>query len=592
MTSRELDVGDAGETLPTEEVLTGRGFAFGKSGSGKSNSASVVIEELLEDGHACLIVDTDGEYYGLKDTYEVVHATGDDEGDLRVGPEHADHLAGLALEDNVPVILDVSGFLDPEDADELVGKVARALFAKAKKVRKPFLLVVEECHEYIPQQGSPGFAGNHITRIAKRGRKHGLGLLGISQRPANVDKDAVTQANWITWHRLTFKNDTRLVNDLYGADVADSIEDLEDGEAFLYADWLDNLNRLLWRKKRTFDAGATPGLDETERPELRSIDEDVLEQLQEAGDAARTKEDRIESLEEELEEARDRIEELEHEKEQLEERNAWEDQMASRMFDGLEAGPVELDLSGEGSIRADVMEVYQERQELEDETNRLQDEIAEKDDRISDLEETISELEEYRDRVEREDDLHQLRDDLRELVIDRYPDVFDAEADERVDQLRERLEDKDGRLQELENELERVRTGRTPTTEPDGFEDVLEKLRTDAVQEAVAKATRIKSDNSSEETVWQTLVALARAPETPVHSSELLGSVPVESKETVSRILSALEDVDLATSSQGSHNRKLYALDPDGIEDVIRRKAEDKRVSELAGDLIGEGGHE
>lgn len=589
MTEPQLDVGGDGETLPTEEVLTGRGFAFGKSGYGKSNSASVVIEELLEDGHACLVVDTDGEYYGLKDTYEVVHATGDDEGDLRVGPEHADHLAELAIEENVPVILDVSSFLDPDDADQLVGKVARALFAKAKKLRKPFLLVVEECHEYIPQQGSPGFAGQHITRIAKRGRKHGLGLLGISQRPANVDKDAVTQANWITWHRLTFKNDTSLVRDLYGAEVAAAIEDLEKGEAFLYADWIEDLQRFRWRRKRTFDAGETPGLDETERPELRSIDQEVLEQLQEAGDAARTKEDRIEALEDELEEARERIEELEHEKEQLEDRNAWEEQMASRMFDGLETGPLELDLSGEGSIRADVMEVYEERQELEDETDRLQDELEERDERISELEATVAELEEYRERVDREEDLHQLRDDLRELVLDRYPDVFDAEADERVDQLRERLEEKDDRLQDLEGELERLRTGRTPTPEPEGFEEILERLRTDAVQETVAKATRIKSDNSSEETVWQTLVALARAPNPPVHATELLGSVPVESKETVSRILAALEDVELATSTRGDHNRKLYQLDLDGLERVIQRKAEDERVSELAGDLITEG---
>jgi len=37
-------------SLPTVEVLTGRGFITGKSGSGKSNSASVVVEELLDRG--------------------------------------------------------------------------------------------------------------------------------------------------------------------------------------------------------------------------------------------------------------------------------------------------------------------------------------------------------------------------------------------------------------------------------------------------------------------------------------------------------------------------------------------------------------
>ena len=199
---------------------------------------------------------------------------------------------------------------------------------------------------------------------------------------------------------------------------------------------------------------------------------------------------------------------------------------------------------------------------------------------------TVRELEEYRDRVEREEDLHELRDDLRELVLDRYPDVFDVEADERLQELRDRLEAKDGRVDALEDEIERVRTGRTPTTEPDGFDDVLDRLRTDAVQDAVAKATRIKSDNSSQETVWQTLVALARAPDPPVHAREIVGSVGVESETTVGRILAALEDVDLAKSEREGRKKK-YRLDRDGIGRVIEAKAEDDRVNQLAGELAG-----
>jgi len=47
--------------LPVEEILTGRGAILGKSGSGKSNTASVVIERLLDAGHPCLIVDVEGD---------------------------------------------------------------------------------------------------------------------------------------------------------------------------------------------------------------------------------------------------------------------------------------------------------------------------------------------------------------------------------------------------------------------------------------------------------------------------------------------------------------------------------------------------
>lgn len=588
MTSSEpvLDVGASGETLPTEEILTGRSFAFGKSGSGKSNSASVVIEELLEDGHACLIVDTDGEYFGLKEEYEVLHATGDTEGDIQVGPEHADKLATLALDQNVPVILDVSGFLDPEDADELVGKVARALFAKAKKLRKPFLLVVEECHEYIPQSGGSGAAAEHITRIAKRGRKHGLGLLGISQRPANVDKDVVTQGSLLVWHRLTYKNDTGVVRELYGSSVADAVEDLADGEAFVEADWHDELKRFTWRRKRTFDAGATPGLDETERPELRSINEDVLEELKAEGEAARSKEARIEELQEDLEAAREQIEDIQADKERLEERNAWEDQMAERFFEGIGAGDLDLDLDlgGEGSIRAEVMEVVEQKQELDERVEGLQAEVEARDERIQELQAEVEELAEYRDRVEREGDLHQLRDDLRELVLDRYPGVFDVEGDERVTEIRQRLEERDETVQELEAELERVRTGRTPPTEPENFDDVLDQLRTDAVQEAVDGAA--ESLSTTDEKVWRTLIAVARAPDPPVHASDILGAVPLQHKDTVNRVLSTLADADVLEVSRGKHNRKLYGIDQDGIEDLIAAKNADEEIADLTDEIL------
>ena len=84
-----IPVGVDGYDLPVVDVLTGRGFITGKSGSGKSNTASVVVEQLLENGFPCLIVDTDGEYYGLKERFEMLHVGADEECDLQVGPEHA-----------------------------------------------------------------------------------------------------------------------------------------------------------------------------------------------------------------------------------------------------------------------------------------------------------------------------------------------------------------------------------------------------------------------------------------------------------------------------------------------------------------------
>ncbi|MFB6142403.1 MAG: helicase HerA domain-containing protein, partial [Halorientalis sp.] len=192
--------------LPVVEILTGRGFVTGKSGSGKSNTASVVAENLLDAGFGLLIVDIDGEYYGLKEEYEILHVGGDEECDIQVTVEHAEKIASLALEQNVPIILDVSSFLDDEVADELLCETAKHLFAKEKKLKQPFLMLVEECHEWIPENGSVDETGKMLIKIGKRGRKHGLGIVGISQRPADVKKDFITQCDWLVWHRLTWNN--------------------------------------------------------------------------------------------------------------------------------------------------------------------------------------------------------------------------------------------------------------------------------------------------------------------------------------------------------------------------------------------------
>ena len=265
--------------IPVAEILTGRGFITGKSGSGKSNTASVIAEELLEIGLPLLIVDTDGEYFGLQERYEILHASTDDRGDMAVGPDDAERLAGLALDGNVPIILDLSDFVDPSEGKELVTRVLREIFRMEDARRKPFLIVIEEIHEYLPEQGAHGQLGELLVQIAKRGRKRGLGLCGISQRPAAVDKDFITQCDWLVWHRLTWQNDTNVVRQLLGADAAKDIQDLNDGEAFLMTDWDDSIAKVHFRRKRTLDAGATPDLASFAGGPSETLEADVLEAI-------------------------------------------------------------------------------------------------------------------------------------------------------------------------------------------------------------------------------------------------------------------------------------------------------------------------
>ncbi|MFC7139699.1 ATP-binding protein [Halosimplex aquaticum] len=280
-----ITLSEDGFSMPTLEVLTGRGFVTGKSGSGKSNTVSVIAEELLAAEVPLLIVDTDGEYYGLKEEFELLHVGGDDHCDLQVTPANAEQIAAVALDRQVPVILDVSGYRDPDEGRELVGEVVEELFVREKTAKTPFLVIVEEAHEFVPEQGSRDGVGETLIRVAKRGRKRGLGVCALSQRPASVSKDYITQCDWLVWHRLTWENDTKVVGRILGDQAADDVEDLDDGEAIVMTDWDDRVQRVTFRRKRTFDAGATPDLDSVDRPDLKSVDGDLLADLRSAVDA-------------------------------------------------------------------------------------------------------------------------------------------------------------------------------------------------------------------------------------------------------------------------------------------------------------------
>ncbi|MDZ5811758.1 DUF87 domain-containing protein [Halorubrum sp. AD140] len=268
------------KTLPVKELLTGRGFVSGKSGSGKSNTVSVLCEELLENNFPLLIIDTEGEYFGLKEEYELLHVGGDEFAEVQVGPEHADKIAEIALEKNLPVILDVSGYDDTDTSEDLIRRVIDEVYSREKRIRKPFLLVVEEMQEYLPQRGGAGELGELLERVAKRGRKRGLGMCGVSQRPSSVDKDYITQCDWMVWHKFTWESDLTVVSNVIGKDRAKECENFDPGEAYLMTDWDDTIERVQFRQKRTFDAGATPGLEAFERPDLKQVGQQFISEIE------------------------------------------------------------------------------------------------------------------------------------------------------------------------------------------------------------------------------------------------------------------------------------------------------------------------
>lgn len=104
--------------------------------------------------------------------------------------------------------------IDPEVQEMIVYKVSKELFDMRKKEKiPPFFLVVEEAHNYAPERSFGEKKSSNILRtIASEGRKFGLGLCVISQRPARVDKSVLSQCSTQMIMKITNPNDLKAVS--------------------------------------------------------------------------------------------------------------------------------------------------------------------------------------------------------------------------------------------------------------------------------------------------------------------------------------------------------------------------------------------
>lgn len=109
--------------------------------------------------------------------------------------------------------------------------------------RHPIAIMCDEAHLYIPERmnadSSDAVAVEIFERIAKEGRKYGIGLVVISQRPSEVNRTVLSQCNNVVAMRLTNGDDQsvikRLLPDSLGS-FGDLLPVLDIGEALVVGD--------------------------------------------------------------------------------------------------------------------------------------------------------------------------------------------------------------------------------------------------------------------------------------------------------------------------------------------------------------------
>jgi hypothetical protein len=113
-------------------------------------------------------------------------------------------------------IIDLSG-VPSEIVDIVVSMLCRMIFDfalwKADAMAAPMLLVCEEAHRYVPEDERLGFEPTRraIARIAREGRKHGVSLCLVTQRPSEIATTILSQCNTLFALRLANERDHAVV---------------------------------------------------------------------------------------------------------------------------------------------------------------------------------------------------------------------------------------------------------------------------------------------------------------------------------------------------------------------------------------------
>lgn len=242
-----------------------------RKGRGKSYTAAVFAEELLSAAQVPIVIDPTGAHWGLKSSSDggregfPVVVFGGDHADLPLEVDAGETIAAAIVEQRFPAILDLSFFRKGE-SNRFLAAFLETLY---RKNRAPVHLLCDEADYYAPQQphGDQARVLGAMEDIVRRGRIRGIGCTLITQRPAVLNKNVLTQADCLVALGMNHPKDLDAIGDwvaVHGQEeqarkMIASLPGLPIGEAWFWAPAHGDLfEHVRIRKRNTFDSSATP----------------------------------------------------------------------------------------------------------------------------------------------------------------------------------------------------------------------------------------------------------------------------------------------------------------------------------------------
>lgn len=127
---------------------------------------------------------------------------------------------------------------------------------------QPILIVLEEAHNYL-KAGENSIASRTVQKVAKEGRKYGVGLMLVTQRPSELDETVISQCGTIMSLRMNNNDDRSHVRGAIQDELqtmVDLLPSLRTGEAIISGEAVKIPSRVQFYKLENAPKGSDPNV--------------------------------------------------------------------------------------------------------------------------------------------------------------------------------------------------------------------------------------------------------------------------------------------------------------------------------------------
>lgn len=262
--------------LPAESLLEDRLAIVGTSGSGKTYTAGVLLEKILHGKNRVIIIDPLGVWYGLRmmadgktpSRFDVV-IFGGRHGDLPLTENSGQVIGEAVATGSQSCIIDLSGIGTKAAERRFMLAFLTALYRNTES--SPVQLVFDEADMWAPQvlldkDGDAARLLGMMETVVRRGRVKGFVPWLITQRPAVLSKNVLSQIDGIIAMKLTSSQDRDAIG-LWVEGQADkaqwrelyaSLATMQRGEGIVWVPGRSIMKTTTFPAKVTFDSSRTP----------------------------------------------------------------------------------------------------------------------------------------------------------------------------------------------------------------------------------------------------------------------------------------------------------------------------------------------